>query len=224
MALLVEVCVQGVSSALAAGLGGADRLELCEDLSVGGVTPSAGQIAVTCSRLAIPVHVLIRPRAGDFVYSDDEFEVMRHDVLTARALGAAGVVLGLLKADRSLDRERTEDLVGLAQPMKVTFHRAFDVVADPRTTLDDLIAIGVGRVLTSGGQPTASGGLDLLAALQRRAGDRLIVLAGGGVTLGDLPRLAASGLREVHCGSATGPAGSTESARVRTIVAAAHAL
>src|SRR3954469_24657806 len=114
MALTVEICVQGIASALAAGEGGADRIELCEDLAVGGVTPSLGTIAVACRRLAIPVHVLIRPRGGDFAYTEAEFAVMQHDVAIAKMLGAAGVVFGLLRSDRTLDRTRLTQLIAAA--------------------------------------------------------------------------------------------------------------
>src|SRR3954447_3679785 len=130
MPVVVEICVQGIESALAAQAGGADRIELCEDLAIGGVTPSAGTIAVACRRLAIPVHVLIRPRGGDFTYTEAEYEVMRHDVEVAKSLGAAGVVIGLLDPARAIDRERTARLIEAARPLCITLHKAFDHAAD----------------------------------------------------------------------------------------------
>jgi copper homeostasis protein len=221
MAVAVEICVQGVESALVAQAGGADRIELCEDLAVGGVTPSAGTIAVACRRLTIPVHVLIRPRSGNFVYSEAEFEVMRHDIGVARSLQAAGVVIGLLDPARAIDRERTARLIEAARPLGVTFHKAFDEAADPTEALDDLIGLGVERVLTSGAMAEAVDGLDRLVALNRRAGGRLIILAGGRITEADIPALTVAGLREIHVGSAACAGGRTDAERVRRIMAAA---
>ncbi len=156
----VEICVGDVASAIAAESGGADRVELCDNLLVGGTTPSAGTIAEACRRLSIPVHVLIRPRAGDFIYSEPEIAVMRHDIEVAKTLGAAGVVLGVLTRDATIDREQTAELVALARPLCVTFHKAFDQTAEPLEALDILIALGVERVLTSGGRPTALEGIE----------------------------------------------------------------
>lgn len=224
MALVVEICVQGTASALVAAEAGADRLELCEDLAVGGVTPSAGAIAVVCESVHIPTHVLIRPRGGDFVPSPDEFRAICRDIAIARDLGARGVVLGALTRQGSLDRDRTAELVALVRPMSVTFHRAFDAVPDPFATLEELIELGIDRVLTSGGAPTARLGLDVLARLQRQAGDRIIILAGGRVVDDDLAVLAGAGLREVHCGSAAGPPGATDGALVRRLQTTARAL
>src|SRR5271165_795977 len=118
---IVEICVSDIASAIAAGAGGADRVELCDNLSVGGTTPSAGAIAETCRRLNIPVHVLIRPRAGDFCYSESELAVIRHDIDIARSMGAAGVVLGVLATDGTIDRDQTAKLIALARPLSVTF-------------------------------------------------------------------------------------------------------
>ena len=160
----VEICVGDLESALAAGQGGADRVELCDHLSVGGTTPGAGTIAEACRRLAIPVHVLVRPRGGDFVHSEAELAAMRYEIELARKLGAAGVVIGVLKPDATIDREQTAALVDLARPMSVTFHKAFDQTPDLEQSLDTLIALGVDRVLTSGGRPTALEGIDGLAA------------------------------------------------------------
>ena len=173
-AVKVEICVGDVASAIAAEAGGADRIELCDNLAVGGTTPSAGTIAESCRRLSIPVHVLIRPRGGDFIYSEPEIAVMRHDIETAKALGAAGVVLGVLTADGAIDRDQTAALIALARPLSVTFHKAFDQTAEPLEALETLIDLGVERVLTSGGRPTALEGIETLGApgRSRRRPDR----------------------------------------------------
>ena len=140
--IMVEICVGDLESALAAEQGGADRVELCDNLSVGGTTPSAGTIAEACRRLTIPVHVLIRPRAGDFVPSPAELAAMRFDIEMARTLGAAGVVFGVLRPDATIDRDQTAALVELARPMSVTFHKAFDQMPDPERALETLIDPG----------------------------------------------------------------------------------
>jgi copper homeostasis protein len=222
MSLRVEICVQGVPSALAAFEGGADRVELCENLAVGGVTPSIGAIGLACERLAIPVHVLIRPRGGLFVFDPDEAQVMRRDVAACRELGVAGVVIGALRPDHTIDRDLTAALLDLAGPMSVTFHRAFDQVADPFAALDLLLGLGIDRILTSAGAPSAREALPQLADLQQRAGASLTILAAGRVSEADVPALAASGLRELHAGSSVGPAGATDPARVRGLVTLAH--
>ena len=175
----VEICVGEVASAIAAESGGADRIELCDNLLVGGTTPSAGTIAEACRRLSIPVHILIRPRAGDFIYSEPEIAVMRHDIEVAKTLGAAGVVLGVLARDATVDREQTAELAALARPLCITFHKAFDQAAEPLEELDFLIALGVERVLTSGGRPTALEGIELLANLVNHAGQKITIMAGG---------------------------------------------
>jgi copper homeostasis protein len=200
----VEICVGDVESAIAAEAGGADRIELCDNLAVGGTTPSAGTIAETCRWLSIPVHVLIRPRAGDFVYSEPELAAMRHDIEVAKALGAAGIVLGVLTTESAVDRERTGALVALARPLRVTFHRAFDQTRDLLEALGALVALGVDRVLTSGGRPTALEGIDALATLANRAGNRLAVMAGGRLTAESLETvIRKSGINEIHLRSAT---------------------
>jgi copper homeostasis protein len=218
MAAVVEICVQGIESALAAQAGGADRIELCEDLAVGGVTPSAGTIAVVCQRLTIPVHVLIRPRGGDFTCTEAEFEVMRHDIQVARSLGAAGVVIGLLDPDGAIDRERTARLIEAARPLSITFHKAFDHAADSNAALDELIGLGVARVLTSGGMAKAIDGLDRLVALNRRAAARIMIMPGGRISEADIPTLTKRDFREIHVGSAACAEGRTDAERVGRIV------
>lgn len=216
--MILEVCVQGIASALAASEGGAQRVELCEHLAVGGVTPSAGVIAVVCHRLTIPTHVLIRPRGGDFWYTDDELSAMVRDVETAKSAGATGVVLGLLRPDHTIDVEHTARFVELARPLSVTFHKAFDETPDAFEALETLMALGVDRVLTSGQASTAGDGIARLEQLVALAGDRIAVMAGGSITEGQLPALRTAGLREVHVGSAVQIEGKTDAALVRRFV------
>jgi len=222
MNVAVEICVVGVESALAAAEGGADRVELCEYLSVGGVTPSAGAIGLACRKLRIPLHVLIRPRAGDFIYSPLDLEVMERDVETAKSLGAAGVVLGVLHPDGSINVEHTSKLVQLARPMSVTFHKAFDECLAPETALEALCVIGVDRILTSGQRPSAREGIPLLAKLTDQANGRLVVMAGGRITEADATLLIEAGLREIHIGSNACEDGSTSASKVRRFVQLAH--
>lgn len=195
---LIEVCVDSVESALRAQEGGANRVELCDNLLEGGTTPSAGAIAVARERLTIGLHVIIRPRGGDFCYSDAEMESMRRDVDVARQIGADGVVIGLLEPDGDIDVPRTRELLERARPLSVTFHRAFDVARDPERALDQLVGMGVDRLLTTGQEPTILEGLELVAALARRAGGRLIVMPGG-VNERNVARVVqATGATEVH--------------------------
>ena len=195
----LEVCVDSVEGAIAAREGGAHRVELCAALLEGGVTPSEGLVGLTVERAGIPVHVMIRPRGGDFRYSALELEVMERDIRAAARLGAAGVVLGLLEEDGSIDRVHTRALASVARPMNVTFHRAFDMTRDPFEALEALIEIGIGRLLTSGQERTALEGLDLLADLTRRARGRIAVMPGGGITARSLRKiLDATGARDVH--------------------------
>jgi len=202
MKVTVEICAEGLTSALAAGQGGADRVELCENLAVGGVTPGPGAIAVASERLAIPVHVLIRPRGGDFAYSDSEFQAMMRDIPIARSLGASGVVLGCLNREKQVDRERLARLIDVARPLSVTFHKAFDATPDPFEALGALIELGVDRVLTSGHASTAMEGLATLAKLTRLGAARIAVMAGGSIRLDQVRTIIGAGVREIHLGSA----------------------
>ena len=197
--VLVEACVDSVESSLAAERGGAGRLELCDALFDGGTTPSAGMIAACRETVSIPIFVIIRPRGGGFVYSDIELDVMRRDIAAAREIGADGVVIGALHADATINEAHTRSLVEAAGPLPVTFHRAFDFAPDLGEALDAIAAVGVGRVLSSGGAPTAREGIPALASLVRRAGERVVVMAGGSVreeSVGEI--VAGTGVREVH--------------------------
>jgi copper homeostasis protein len=199
----VEICVGDVASAIAAESGGADRIELCDNLLVGGTTPSAGTIAESCRRLRIPVYVLIRPRAGDFIYSQSEIAVMRHDIELVKTMGAAGVVLGVLTRDSMIDHDKTAELIALARPMFVTFHKAFDQTPDALEALDVLMTLGVERVLTSGGRPTAVEGIETLVQLVDHAGGKISVMAGGQLNTSNLETVVRqSQVNEVHLGSA----------------------
>ena len=197
--VLVEACVDSVESARAAEAGGAGRVELSENLYEGGTTPSPGLIALARERLRIPVHVLVRPRGGDFIYDDDEVRVMLGDIAFAKAVGVDGVVLGALFPDGSVDDRSTRVLVEAARPLSVTFHRAFDLVRDPFEALDTLMALGVDRVLTSGGAATAADGLETLAALAWRSEGRCTITAAGGITEHNVGRvIMEAGVNEVH--------------------------
>ena len=197
--MLVEACVDSIASALAAQSGGASRVELCADLVEGGTTPSAGTIAVVRERLHIPLFVIIRPRGGDFLYSLEERDAMRRDIAQAKELRADGVVIGALNADGTVDQRVVRELVEEARPMRVTFHRAFDLTRDREEALETLVSLGVDRILTSGGAPTAIEGADALAALVARSADRMTVMAGGGVTEANVAELVSrSSVPEVH--------------------------
>ncbi len=179
--ILIEVCVDAVVSAVAAERGGAERIELCSDLFEGGVTPSAGLIEAVRASISIGLHVLVRPRPGDFCYTDDEFRVIRRDIEIARNLRADGVALGVLKTDGAVDVARTRELVELARPLSVTFHRGFDMSADLLRSLEEVCTAGVDRVLTSGGEPDCSQGAEMINRLVDTARDRIVIMAGGGI-------------------------------------------
>jgi len=209
MSVLVEACIDSVASALAAERGGAGRVELCGALHDAGTTPSAGMIAAVKARVRLPVFVIVRPRGGGFVYSADEIDVMRRDVDAARRLGADGIVTGALCADGTVDAAATRALVDAAEGLPVTFHRAFDLVAERAGALEALAACGVARVLTSGGASTAIEGADAIAALVAQSAGRVTVVAGGGVREAHAAELVRrSGVCEVHV-RGTRPAHST---------------
>lgn len=197
--IVVEICVDSTASALAAERGGAQRIELCSGLAEGGTTPSAGLIENVRRHVRIGLHVIIRPRGGDFSYTEDEFEIMKCDVLAAKQLGADGVVLGILKEDGHVDVVRTRCLVEMARPLNATFHRAFDMAADLNQALADVISTGADRILTSGGVQNAEDGLATISSLIASAKNRVAILVGGGIRETNVRRiLAATGAREIH--------------------------
>jgi len=196
---LIEVCVDSIESAIAAEKGGADRIELCASLFEGGITPSAGCIELTLKNVSIDTNVIIRPRGGDFFYTEIEFEVMKKDIIIAKNLGANGVVLGILNRDGSVDVGRTKELVDLARPMTITFHRAFDMTPDPFKALEDIISLGINRILTSGQERTALEGIDLISDLVKAANGRIIIMAGGGVNERNINKLyTKTSVQELH--------------------------
>jgi copper homeostasis protein len=196
---VLEIASNSVASALAAQAGGADRIELFDNLAEGGTTPSHGSIAVARERLRIPLFVLIRARPGDFLYDALETEIMLRDIAQCRALGCDGVVIGALDADGGIDVALCRELVQAAGPMQVTFHRAFDAARDLPQVLEQVVALGCQRVLSSGGQGSAEAGADMLATLVAQADGRISVMAGAGISAGNIAAIAArSGCHELH--------------------------
>jgi copper homeostasis protein len=196
---ILEIAANSVASALAAEAGGAARVELCCALELGGLTPSRATIAMARERLGIPIHVLIRPRPGDFAYDDLECESMLRDIEHCRTLGCEGVVLGALDADGNVDVARCRGLIAAAKGMNTTFHRAFDGTCDPESALEDVIALGCGRLLTSGQAANALSGAPLIRKLAEQSRERIVVMAGAGITPENIIAVAAaSGVRELH--------------------------
>jgi copper homeostasis protein len=197
--MLLEICAFNLPAALAAQRAGADRIEFCAGPEEGGLTPSAGLIRTAREKLQIPVYPIIRPREGDFLYSEEEFSVMLRDVELCRGLGCDGVVIGMLLADGRVDEARCGRLVETAYPMGVTFHRAFDRAADPFVALETIIRIGCERILTSGQRPVAMEGAELLRELVREADERIVIMPGSGVRASNVAELAAkTGVVEFH--------------------------
>ena len=237
----VEIAVQDVDGLLAAATGGADRVELCSALGVGGLTPSFGTVqsaVAAADALGRPgfVQVLVRPRAGGFVYSASEIDTTVRDIRAAKLAGAGGIVIGALTLDNRVDTAATREFIAAADGLSVTFHRAIDAGGDPLTALDTLVELGVTRVLSSGGAVHSIDGLDQLAAMVAHADGRLQVMAGGGVSIAGIPALVAAGVDAVHLSarhvlSAAGPSGpgggpaeydATDSKLVLAAVAAAR--
>jgi copper homeostasis protein len=197
--VIFEICVDSVGGVRAARTAGAARVELCANLLEGGITPSRGTIRQARTVAGIGLNVIIRPRGGDFLFDDDEFAAMEADVDAARAEKADGVVIGMLNADGTVDKERTRALISRARPLSVTFHRAFDMTPDPVAALETLVELGVDRILTSGQEASVLEGLPLIVDLVRRAGDRVIVMPGGGITARNVERIvSAARPREMH--------------------------
>lgn len=196
---LIEICVEGIDGLLAAQAAGADRVELCASLIEGGITPSFGTVRTALELATIPFHVIVRPRGGDFLYSEAEYRSMLADVGALADTGVAGVVIGCLNADGTIDEQRMSQLVKAAGSLNVTCHRAFDMTRDPTEALETLIRCKVGRVLTSGQRDTALEGADLLADLVRQAGDRIIILGCGGLDPENIGKVRRkTGLSEMH--------------------------
>ena len=197
--IILEVAVFSVEAALAAINAGADRIEFCENPSEGGTTPSYGSLKTLISKTSIPVFPIIRPRGGDFLYTQAEFECIKADLLLVKELGYPGAVIGLLNADGSIDTKRTKELVSLAAPMEITFHRAFDRCNDPIKGLEDLISVGCKRVLTSGQVPNVSDALPLIKTLVKKADGRIIILPGSGVRANNCKNIIDNtGANEIH--------------------------
>lgn len=197
--MLLEIAVFNISSALIAARNSADRIELCENPSDGGTTPSYGNLKIIREKISIPVFPIIRPRGGDFLYNEEEFEVMQKDILFCKSLGFDGIVIGLLNADASVDIKRTEQLVELVYPLEVTFHRAFDRSKNPFEAMEDIIQCGCQRILTSGQVPNAFDGKELIKQLIEASGERIIMMPGSSVRSNNIMELANyTGATELH--------------------------
>lgn len=195
----LEICVDSVQSAINAQVAGADRVELCDNLVEGGTTPSYGTILSARNNLNIGLNVIIRPRGSDFLYSDQEYDIMRRDIEICGEAGVDGIVTGILLADGTIDIERTSRLIEFASPMSVTFHRAFDMCKDPFKGLADIISSGARRILSSGQKDNAADGAELLGKLIKMAGEKIIIMPGGGLDESNLARIAnISGAKEFH--------------------------
>ncbi len=179
--MIIEVCAESYEYAVKAEKAGADRIELCKDLHLDGLTPTYETAKRTIDELNIPVFILIRPREGDFVYSKQEFELMKQDIEKFKEMGCKGIVSGILNDDNSIDIKRTKELIELSRPLEFTFHRAFDVVSDPFKEIERLIELGIERVLTSGQEETANEGIELLETLHKIAGNRIKIMPGSGI-------------------------------------------
>lgn len=197
--MLLEICASNYQSAINAQNAGAHRIELCSELAVGGITPSHGLIKQTLKNLTIPVFVLIRPRSGNFAYSEADFEIMKADILICKALGCKGIVSGVLNADNTVDEERTKELIELSKPMTFTFHRAFDRTPNPINALNTLIKLKVDRVLTSGQETSAEKGISVLKELKELADDKLTILPGSGINAQNVLLFKSAGFQEIHC-------------------------
>jgi len=188
--MIKEACVESFEKALEAQNNGANRIELCENLAVGGTTPSYGTVKVCLEKLDIPIFPMIRARGGNFIYSKDEIEIMKEDIKIFKELGVKGVVLGCLTSNNKIDLELTKELVDLAYPMEVTFHKAIDEIQNPLDYIDDLVNIGIKRILTSGGKATALEGKDLINEMIKKSNGRLKIVVAGKVTKENLNGLS----------------------------------
>lgn len=197
--VILEIAVFSVQSAMDAIQAGAHRIELCENPNEGGTTPSYGSLVVMSKQKTVPIFPIIRPRGGDFLYTDTEFQIMKKDILVAKELGFKGVVIGLLNSDGRIDKIRTAELVSLAQPMQVTFHRAFDRCVDPMQGIEDIVETGCHRILTSGQVPNVANALPLIKQLVDKASGRIIIMPGSGVRANNIHEiLQQTGVMEIH--------------------------
>ncbi|MGD9976726.1 MAG: copper homeostasis protein CutC [Bacteroidales bacterium] len=195
---ILEVCANSAQSAVNAMLAGAQRIELCDNLQVGGTTPSVGCIKMAKKKVTLKINVLIRPRPGNFLYSDMEFQQIKYDILSAKELGANGIVCGILLPDGSIDKHRAKELVELSKPLPFTFHRAFDFTPDPFQALEDVIEIGAMRLLTSGQKERAVDSVELIGQLVKKADGRITVMPGGGVNINTIRSIIKTGAKEFH--------------------------
>lgn len=201
--MLLEICANSYQSAKNAQEAGAQRIELCQELSVGGITPSYGLLKEVTENLNISVFVLIRPRGGNFVYTDAEFDIMKQDIQLSKDLGCHGIVSGILNRDKTIDLKRTNALVELSKPLAFTFHRAFDEVIYPKQALEVLIDLGVERVLTSGQETSAEKGIEFLQEFNKISNNRITILAGGGINSENASKFKAIGLNEIHASASS---------------------
>ena len=199
----LEIVATSLQSAINAEKAGADRIELCSELGVGGITPSYGLIKSVLENCSISVFVLIRPRSGNFVYSDEEFEIIKKDIQLCKDLGCAGIVSGVLNADNSIDLNRTQELIELSKPLEFTFHRAFDLTENPIRSLEELMDLGADRVLSSGQKNSAELGLDLLIQLKNVAQNKIGVLPGGGINPANVHLFTENGFSEIHASASS---------------------
>ena len=203
--MICEIVVYNIESALKAQEGGADRIELCSSPGEGGTTPSYGIIENIRQNVSMDVYVMIRPRGGDFIYSNYEFHSMKRDISQCQRLSVDGIVLGILNPDGTLDKKRCKELIDKARPLKVTCHRAFDMTRDPFEALEDCITVGFDRILTSGHKPKAIDGVDLIAALVKKANGRISIMPGSGVDEDTVVKIVSkTKAAEIHFSAATG--------------------
>ena len=194
--MIIEVCAESYEYAEKAEKAGADRIELCKDLHLDGLTPNHESAKRTIDRLNLPVFILIRPREGGFTYSNEEFELMKQDIVKFKEMGCKGIVSGILNLDNSIDLKRTKELVELSKPLEFTFHRAFDMVTDPLKELEKLIQLGVDRILTSGQKQKAVKGIELLKELKKNAKDKIIIMPGSGINKSNIMNFKS--FNEIH--------------------------
>lgn len=194
----LEICANSYQSAINAQKAGAHRIELCSELSVGGITPSYGLLNKVSEEISIPVHVLIRPRSGDFCFSNDEFKIMKNNIKICKKLGFNGIVSGILNKYNAIDIEKTQELIALSKPLSFTFHRAFDCVSNPNKAMQELMDLGVDRILTSGQKEKAIDGIELLKELKKITNPKVIILPGSGINSDNVAKFKKAGFKEVH--------------------------